>query len=217
MKANLIEGDFNICQVLDGYWLTPARVAEKLMRTEWDVTARMEKLFRRGILDRQESTVYRLSLARRLATYSKGVTKPHGERWVLVCKTPEEKAERKAKRDAVNKAKYELKKHMAREARALAKLSPPKPKAPAEPKPPQAPRKPKWFGIHPAAELHYGVQAHPKCFPDRVEYKAYLTSLKDSGEKTTSSGICMDCDRATMGRMGQMCEAPEGIKARMMA
>lgn len=215
MNAKLLEVDFNICQVLDGYWMTPARVAEKLMRTEGEVTDRMKQLHRRGIVDRQESTVYRLSLSRRLATYGKSAERPNGVRWVLDCKTPDEKAARKAKSDVLAKARYERKKQWARESRA--KKSAPQVLVVEEPKPHQAPRKRKWFGINPAAELHYGVKAHPKCFPDVMEYKAYLTSLKDSGEKTTARGICMDCERATMERMGARCEAPEGIKARMTA
>ena len=205
MKTNLIEGDFDICKLLDGYWLQPAKVANKLMRSEEDVSARMAKLTKRGLLDHQDG-VYRLSLARRLAIKRTGVVRPHGDRWALICKTPQQvaeiKAQRELKRKAYNALLYEMRKQ--------------KPGAERPPKKPPKNPYPKWFGVHPAAELRRGVQEHPKCFSDRVEYKAYLHELKDSGEKTTSSGICMDCDRATMERMGQMCEAPEGIKARMM-
>ena len=205
MKTNLIEGDFDICKLLDGYWLQPEKVAEKLMRSEEDVSARMAKLTKRGLLDHQDG-VYRLSLARRLAIKRTGVVRPHGDRWALICKTPQQVAEIKAQRELKRKAYNALLYEMRKQKRGV-----------ASPKNPPKNPYPRWFGVHPAAELRRGVQEHPKCFADRVEYEAYLTSLKDSGEKTTSSGICMDCDRATMERMGQMCEAPDGIKARMTA
>lgn len=203
MKTNLIEGDYNICKLLDGYWLPPAKVATKIMREDEDVSARMAKLTKRGLLDHQDG-VYRLSLARRLAIKSTGVVRPHGDRWALICKTPQELAEIKAQRELKRKAYNALRREMRKQ-----KVGAASPK-----KPPKNPY-PKWFGVRPAAELRLGVQDNPKCFADRVEYTSYLHALKDSGEKTTSSGICRDCDRATMERMGQMCEAPDGIKARM--
>ena len=205
MKTNLIEGDFDICKLLDGYWLPPSKVAKKLMRSEEDVSARMAKLTKRGLLDHQDG-VYRLSLARRLAIKSTGVVRPHGDRWALICKTPQQvaeiKAQRELKRKAHNALLYEMRKQKS--GAAIPK------------KPPKNPY-PKWFGVHTAAELRRGVQEHPKCFADRVEYIAYLHELKDSGEKTTASGICRDCDRATIERIGQMCEAPEGIQQLMRA
>ena len=216
MKSNLTEGDYQICELLRGLWMTMEAVAAKLDRRLPDVAWRMTKLNDRGLLD-MSNGFYRMSPAKQLGVRGAGAKRNNGCWWATTCKTPIELMEERKLRIKRNKAAAELRKHMRQLERANKATEPKAKKAPAEPKPPQAPRKRKWFGIHPAAELHYGVKAHPKCFPDVMEYKAYLTSLKDSGEKTTSSGICRDCDRATMERMGARCEAPQAIKERMEA
>ena len=201
MKTNLTEGDYQICELLRGLWHKPAMAAKDLNRELEDIQIRMAKLHWRGLLD-FENGFYRLNPARRLVTNSKSKElKKNGDRWVVLQKTPEQKEAQKIARAIKNKASAEMRRYI----RANPGYVPPVVEAPS-----------KWYGFKAALEIKSGVKRFPKCYNDLVEYQQYLIEMRDSGQ-VKPQGICTDCDRATMERMGARCEAPEGIKARMTA
>lgn len=214
MKTNLTEGDYQICELLRGLWMSMEAVAAKLNRRLPDVAWRLAKLNDRGMLD-MANGFYRLSPARQLGVRGPDAKRNNGCWWATTCKTPMELMAERKLRAKRNKAASDLRKHMRQMERENQTVEHKAEKSQAEPKTRAAPKE-RWYGVYPHVEIKEGVRKHPKCYANKDEYKLYLIDLRDSGG-ADKRGICTDCDRATMERAGARCEAPEAIQQLMRA
>lgn len=225
----LTASDFAICEVLQATKRTPLATSKLVGMSEPEAITRMAKLEKRGILALQGDG-YILPKELRLATNARReVLRDHGDRWAVRRKTEAEKASKAAERKARYKLEADIRNARKREKyhsdkreklelkhaqlkERFAKVEPLTAKAYKLRKDMGTVRgqisvekvrakKYAWFGLEPRLELQRELPRHPACFDSYAAYRDYLVELQASGAKATQ-GICTDCDRATMERMG---------------